>query len=61
MPRDCVGRGDAAPVIDDRLLHPFQVHGIVHMTHVVDVGRFDRDGVAEHGPSNQKRVDALIR
>ena len=35
---DRVGRGDAAPIIDHRLLHPLEVHGVVHMTHVVDVG-----------------------
>ena len=39
MRRDSTRRGDAAPVIDHRVLHPFGVPGIVDMTHVVDVGR----------------------
>ena len=46
--RDRVRRGDAAPIVDHRFLHPLQVHGIVDVTHVVDVGRQDRDWVAEH-------------
>jgi hypothetical protein len=25
VPRDRVGRGDAAPIVDDGLLHPFEV------------------------------------
>jgi hypothetical protein len=45
---DGARRGDAAPIVDHRFLHPFEVHGVVDMTHVVYVGRFDRNGMAEH-------------
>ena len=45
---DRARRSNAAPIVDHRFLDPFQVHGIVHMTHMVDVGRLDRDGVTEH-------------
>ena len=47
--RDRFRRRDAAPVIDHRVLHPGQIDGIVHMTHVIDVGGVDRDRVTEHG------------
>ena len=40
-----VGRSDAAPIIDHRLLHPLEVHGIVDVTQLVDVGRFNGNGV----------------
>ena len=48
-PADGAGRRDATPIVDHRLLHPFEVHAIVDMTHMVDVGRFDRNRVAERG------------
>jgi len=59
--RDSVGWGDATPIVDDRLLHPLQVGRVVDMTHVVDVGRIDRDRMTEHWSSNQERCDALTR
>ena len=45
---DGVRRRNAPPIIDDRFLHPFEIHAIIDMTHVVDVGRLDRNGVTEH-------------
>ena len=45
---DRAWRGDAAPIVDHRFLNPLQIDGVVDMTHVVDVGRFDRYWVPEH-------------
>ena len=47
--RDRIRRRDTLPIVDHGVLNPLQVHGIVDMTHVVDVGGIDGDCVAEHG------------
>ena len=53
VPGDRVRRGDAPPIIDHGFLHPLEVHGIVHMTHVIDVAGFDGDAVAERGHADE--------
>ena len=53
MARDRVGRREALPIAHDRFLDPLQIDAVVDMTHVVDVGGEDPDGVvigdAGHG------------
>ena len=44
MRRHGLGRGQRAPVIDHRILHPFQVRRVIDMTHEVDVGRINVNG-----------------
>ena len=46
--RDRDRRRATGPLMDHRVLHPFEVGGIVDMTHVVDVGGVDRNDVTEH-------------
>ena len=50
---DRFGRSDLLPEIDHRFLHPFQVHAVVDMTHMVDVLGQNADrvmiGLAHHG------------
>ena len=45
MLRDRLGRGKRPPMIEHGILHPFEVTGIVDMTHEVDVVGIDADGV----------------
>jgi hypothetical protein len=46
--RDSARWGNTLPIIDDSFLHPLEVHGVVDVTHVVDVCRIDCDGVPKH-------------
>ena len=46
MLRNRLRRRERAPVIEHGVLHPFEIAGIVDMTHEVDVIRIDADGIA---------------
>ena len=47
MPGDSVGRSDALPIIDHRVLDPLQVHAVVDVPHMVDVAGQYANGVME--------------
>jgi hypothetical protein len=43
----CINGRDVLPIANNSLLHPAKIHGIVDMTHVVDVAWRYRDPMLE--------------
>ena len=60
VPGNSLRRGQGAPMVQHGLLHPFEVAGIVDMTHEVDVGGIDADGILMGNRVTHNDVNIIV-